>query len=79
MQVSEAGISLRVAKTARISSQTMLSGAALLFVADRTFLIKLTADASAAERRSFQEDWADGLHFYGNERMRDLQRMGLTD
>ena len=57
----------------------MLSGFALLFVADRTFLIELNAYASTAERRSFQEDWADAVHWYGNERTRDLQRMGLTD
>ena len=78
VKVSEAGLSLRVAKTARIASQTMLTGFSLLFVADRTFLIELTAFASATERRSFQEDWSEAVQWYGNERSRDLQRLGLA-
>ena len=78
VKVSEAGLSLRVAKTARITSQAMLTGFSLLYVADRTFLIDLTAFASATERRSFQEDWAEAVQWYGNERSRDLQRLGLA-
>ena len=79
VQLSEGGISLRVSKTVRISSQTMLSGSALLFSADRTFLIELTPEAAAAERRAFTEVWAEALQYHGNERLRDLQRMGLMD
>ena len=77
VKASEAGVSLRVAKTARITSQTMLTGSTLLYVADRTFLVELSAQASAAERRSFLDDWSEAVHWFGNERQRDLQRLGL--
>ena len=78
VKVSEAGLSLRVAKTARITSQAMLTGFTLLYVADRTLLLELSAYASTAERRSFLDDWSEAVQWYGNERQRDLQRLGLA-